>query len=173
MPVRRLNHAVLFVRDVERSVTFYREVLGFAPIDGMDGLRGAAFLRAPASTNDHDLGLFEIGAQAGPSGAGQSTVGLYHLAWEVETLADLVDVSQRLAGAQRPRRRDRPRHHQGALRPRPRRHRARGELAGAGRPADAGDPRRSATSSSRWTCRPRSSASAPTPSAASASRCPR
>jgi catechol-2,3-dioxygenase len=96
MPVRRLNHAVLFVRDVARSVDFYREVLGFAPIDGMEGLRGAAFLRAPASTNDHDLGLFEIGAQAGPSGAGQSTVGLYHLAWEVETLADLVIVAERL-----------------------------------------------------------------------------
>ena len=96
MPVRRLNHAVLFVRDVEASVAFYREVLGFAPIDGMDALRGAAFLRAPASTNDHDLGLFEIGAQAGPSGAGRSTVGLYHLAWEVETLADLAEVSERL-----------------------------------------------------------------------------
>jgi catechol-2,3-dioxygenase len=96
MPVRRLNHAVLFVRDVTRSVDFYREVLGFAAIDGMEGLRGAAFLRAPASTNDHDLGLFEIGEQAGPSGAGQSTVGLYHLAWEVETLADLAEVAQRL-----------------------------------------------------------------------------
>jgi len=96
MPVRRLNHAVLFVRDVEASVAFYRDVLGFAPIDGMDALRGAAFLRAPSSTNDHDLGLFEIGAQAGPSGAGQSTVGLYHLAWEVETLADLVVVAERL-----------------------------------------------------------------------------
>src|SRR5688572_13318203 len=97
MPVRRLNHAVLFVRDVERSVEFYREVLGFAPIDGMASLRGAAFLRAPASTNDHDLGLFEIGAEAGPSGAGRSTVGLYHLAWEVETLADLAEVAQRLS----------------------------------------------------------------------------
>ena len=96
MPVRRLNHAVLFVRDVERSVDFYREVLGFAPIDGMASLRGAAFLRAPASTNDHDLGLFEIGAEAGPSGAGRSTVGLYHLAWEVETLADLAEVEQKL-----------------------------------------------------------------------------
>src|SRR5687768_13148484 len=96
MPVRRLNHAVLFVRDVERSVEFYREVLGFAPIDGMASLRGAAFLRAPASTNDHDLGLFEIGAEAGPSGAGRSTVGLYHLAWEVETLADLAEVEQKL-----------------------------------------------------------------------------
>ena len=96
MPVRRLNHAVLFVRDVAASVAFYREVLGFAPIDGMAELRGAAFLRAPSSTNDHDLGLFEIGAQAGPSGAGRSTVGLYHLAWEVETLADLAEIAERL-----------------------------------------------------------------------------
>ena len=96
MPVRRLNHAVLFVRDVEASVAFYRDVLGFAPIEGMAELRGAAFLRAPSSTNDHDLGLFEIGAQAGPSGAGRSTVGLYHLAWEVETLADLAEVAERL-----------------------------------------------------------------------------
>ncbi|HEU4911621.1 MAG TPA: VOC family protein [Actinomycetes bacterium] len=96
MPVRRLNHAVLFVRDVQRSVAFYREVLGFAPIEGMDALQGAAFLRAPSSTNDHDLGLFQIGAQAGPSGAGRSTVGLYHLAWEVETLADLADVAAKL-----------------------------------------------------------------------------
>jgi catechol-2,3-dioxygenase len=96
MPVRRLNHAVLFVRDVARSVAFYSEVLDFAPIEGMDSLSGAAFLRAPSSTNDHDLGLFEIGGAAGDSGAGRSTVGLYHLAWEVETLADLADISARL-----------------------------------------------------------------------------
>ena len=99
MPVRRLNHAVLFVRDVERSVAFYREVLGFAPIDGMAALRGAAFLRAPASTNDHDLGLFEIGAAAGPSAAGRGTVGLYHLAWEVDTLAELERLARDLSAA--------------------------------------------------------------------------
>ena len=99
MPIHRLNHAVLFVRDVERSVSFYRDVLGFAPIDGMGALRGAAFLRAPNSTNDHDLGLFEIGAAAGPSGAGKTTVGLYHLAWEVETLRDLDELATKLAGA--------------------------------------------------------------------------
>jgi catechol 2,3-dioxygenase-like lactoylglutathione lyase family enzyme len=99
MPVRRLNHAVLFVRDVTRSVDFYREVLGFAAIDGMEGLRGAAFLRAPASTNDHDLGLFEIGPAAGPSLAGRSTVGLYHLAWEVDTLDELEATAGRLAAA--------------------------------------------------------------------------
>ena len=47
------------------------------------------FLQAEGSTNDHDLGLFQIGAGAGPSEAGRRTVGLYHLAWEVDTLAEL------------------------------------------------------------------------------------
>ncbi|MGI8760893.1 MAG: VOC family protein [Jatrophihabitantaceae bacterium] len=99
MAIHRLNHAVLYVRDLARSVDFYREVLGFAPIEGMDGLRGAAFLRAAGSTNDHDLGLFEIGAAADASGAGRSSVGLYHLAWEVDTLGDLEDLAARLADA--------------------------------------------------------------------------
>lgn len=99
MPIHRLNHAVLYVRDVERSVAFYRDVLGFAPIEGMAGLRGAAFLRAPGSTNDHDLGLFEIGEAAAASGAGRSTVGLYHLAWEVDTLRDLQTLATALGEA--------------------------------------------------------------------------
>ncbi|MET0237593.1 MAG: VOC family protein [Kibdelosporangium sp.] len=99
MSIFRLNHAVLFVRDVAQSVAFYRDVLGFDYIEGGDAMRGAAFLRAPGSTNDHDLGLFEVGAAAGPSGAGRSTVGLYHLAWEVDTLGDLQDLAIRLAEA--------------------------------------------------------------------------
>jgi catechol-2,3-dioxygenase len=99
MAIHRLNHAVLYVRNVERSVAFYRDVLGFGPIEGMDGMRGAAFLRAPDSTNDHDLGLFEIGDAAGPSGAGRTTVGLYHLAWEVDTLSDLETLAARLTDA--------------------------------------------------------------------------
>ncbi|GIH16547.1 VOC family protein [Rugosimonospora africana] len=95
MPIHRLNHAVLYVRDVRRSVDFYRDVLGFRPVTEMAVLPGAAFLQAPGSTNDHDLGLFEIGAAAGPSLAGRATVGLYHLAWEVDTLDEL----ERLRGA--------------------------------------------------------------------------
>ncbi|MGV9773649.1 VOC family protein [Streptosporangium sp. NPDC003464] len=93
MPVQRLNHAVLFVRDVERSVAFYAEALGFRVVMNMPG---AAFLQASGSSNDHDLGLFEIGAQAGPSGAGRSTVGLYHLAWEVDTLEELERIALKL-----------------------------------------------------------------------------
>jgi catechol-2,3-dioxygenase len=94
LPITRLNHAVLYVRDAERSAAFYVEVLGFRVLQTGGGMRGAVFLRAPGSTNDHDLGLFSIGDQADPSAAGRSSVGLYHLAWEVDTLDEL----ERLAG---------------------------------------------------------------------------
>jgi len=87
MPVQRLNHAVLYIRDVDRSVAFYTQALGFRVVMAIPGQ--AAFLQAAGSTNDHDLGLFAIGAGAGDSPAGRSTVGLYHLAWEVDTLAEL------------------------------------------------------------------------------------
>jgi catechol-2,3-dioxygenase len=100
MPITRLNHAVLYVRDVPRSVAFYTEVLGFRVLPMTpDNFSGAAFLQAPGSANDHDIGLFQIGSGAGPSAAGRSTVGLYHLAWEVDTLAEL----ERLAGVLRSR----------------------------------------------------------------------
>src|SRR5919106_4488502 len=97
MPVQRLNHAVLYVRDVERSHAFYRDVLGFRAKMEIPG--AAVFLQAEGSTNDHDLGLFQIGAAAGPSEAGRRTVGLYHLAWEVDTLAELERLAGRLAEA--------------------------------------------------------------------------
>jgi catechol-2,3-dioxygenase len=96
MGVHRLNHAVLYVRDVAASKQFYGDALGFRVVSEFPG---AAFLQAPDSTNDHDLGLFEIGTAAAPSGAGHATVGLYHLAWEVDTLGEL----QRLAGVLRDR----------------------------------------------------------------------
>src|SRR4051794_39131713 len=101
MAIFRLNHAVLYVRSLAESVAFYTDTLGFQRIDEMtpDGFAGAAFLRAPDSTNDHDLGLFELGPAAGPSGAGQHTVGLYHLAWEVDTLDELEATAARLAAA--------------------------------------------------------------------------
>jgi len=92
MPVQRLNHAVLYVRELDRSVEFYTGALRFRVVNRMPGR--AAFLQAEGSTNDHDLALFAIGAGAGDSTAGRATVGLYHLAWEVDTLAEL----RRLAG---------------------------------------------------------------------------
>jgi catechol-2,3-dioxygenase len=97
VPIYRLNHAVLYVRDVARSMAFYQDLLGFRVKMSVPGQ--AAFLQAPDSTNDHDIGLFEIGAGAGPSPAGRSTVGLYHLAWEVDTLDELARLRRLLADA--------------------------------------------------------------------------
>jgi catechol-2,3-dioxygenase len=97
VPVQRLNHAVLYVRDVERSVTFYRDVLGFRTTAEIPGR--AAFLQAEGSRNDHDLGLFAVGDRADDSAAGTATVGLYHLAWEVDTLGELERLQHRLAEA--------------------------------------------------------------------------
>jgi len=98
MAIHRLNHAVLYVRDVARTVAFYTDVLGFAVTHTIPGGKGA-FLQAPDSTNDHDIAFFGIGADAGDSLAGRSTVGLYHLAWEVQTLDDLEDYAARLTDA--------------------------------------------------------------------------
>ena len=94
MPVQRLNHAVLYVRDVPRSVRFYSGVLGFRQVMGNET---AAFLQAEGSTNDHDLGLFQIGPDAADSPAGRTSVGLYHLAWEVDTLDELERIATALA----------------------------------------------------------------------------
>src|SRR3954463_14171893 len=96
MPVTRLNHAVLYVRDAERTAAFFSDVMGFRPVMQMPG---AVFLQAAGSTNDHDLGLFSIGDGAAASAAGRGAVGLYHLAWEVDTLSELARLQQALSDA--------------------------------------------------------------------------
>jgi catechol 2,3-dioxygenase-like lactoylglutathione lyase family enzyme len=97
MGIHRLNHAVIYVRDVDRSVAFYRDLLGFTV--QMERPGRAAFLQAPDSTNDHDIGLFAIGDDAVDSPAGRGAVGLYHLGWEVATLAELEELAGTLSAA--------------------------------------------------------------------------
>lgn len=93
-----MNHAVLYVRDARKQQQFYADVLGFETmIEHPDG--AFVFMRAPGSVNHHDVAFFSIGNQAAASDAGRNSVGLYHLAWEVPTLADLADVRERLTAA--------------------------------------------------------------------------
>ena len=84
IPITRLNHAVLFVRDLDRAAGFYREVFGFQEIARTGPM---AFLRASGSDNHHDLGLLALGPQASSPPPGST--GLYHLAWQVRDIADL------------------------------------------------------------------------------------
>lgn len=91
--VRRLNHAVLFVRDAATSAAFYQDVLGMEIAHQMGD--GAIFLASPRSGNDHDLGLFSIGGEDEPR-LRTRRPGLYHLAWEVDTLGELAEVRHRL-----------------------------------------------------------------------------
>jgi catechol-2,3-dioxygenase len=82
----RLNHAVLFVSDLERSIDFYTRLLG-ASVIAREPRANAAFLRLDRSGNHHDLGLFGVGEQAPRP---RVAIGLYHLAWQVDTIDDLV-----------------------------------------------------------------------------------
>ncbi len=94
MPSLALNHAVLFVADVVRAQNFYTGVLGFT-VAADEERFNAVFLRAPGSDNHHDLGLFQTPAAKPPRGS----VGLYHLAWEVEDINDLGSIRDALTGS--------------------------------------------------------------------------
>ena len=92
----RLNHAVLFVADLERSVSFYTDLFGMG-IVAREPRANAAFLRLPRSGNHHDLGLFGVGAAGGPKRRG--AIGLYHLAWQLDTVDELADARRSLVEA--------------------------------------------------------------------------
>ena len=83
MAVKELGHLVLYVRNVERSAAFYREVLGWRQLTPNEefGFPAAAF-SAPSNRTHHELLLIEVGedAQALPQGR---HIGLYHFGLKV------------------------------------------------------------------------------------------
>lgn len=92
----RLNHAVLFVSDLDRSIRFYTDVFGMH-VFAREPRFNAAFLRLPRSDNHHDLGLFGVGGADGPKRRG--AVGLYHLAWQLDTIDELAEARRSLLDA--------------------------------------------------------------------------
>ena len=94
----RLNHAVLYVADLERAERFYTGVFGMV-VTAREPRADAAFLRLPRSGNHHDLGLFGVGPSAPPKRRGG--IGLYHLAWQLDTIEELAEARRALheAGA--------------------------------------------------------------------------
>ncbi len=95
IPVKRLNHAVLYVRDARQAADFYSRVFGFEVVSELAGR--AVFMRSPTGANHHDLGLFSVGPAAPRPPRGST--GLYHLAWEVPTIEALADAATELQNA--------------------------------------------------------------------------
>lgn len=77
----RIGHVVLKVRDLDRSLAFYRDLLGFQVSGEMSNVM--IFLTATGESH-HDLALLRVGDQA-PSPL-PTAVGLYHVAIQ---LADM------------------------------------------------------------------------------------
>ena len=82
--VRKLHHTRYRVNDLERSVKFYKEVLGLEETRRHKSPRGSelAFLKAPESEELIELCYFPS------SGLVQVQPDLTHLAFEVDSLAD-------------------------------------------------------------------------------------
>ncbi|MBV8720197.1 MAG: VOC family protein [Chloroflexi bacterium] len=87
----QLGHVALRVRDLDRAVAFYRDVVGL-PLRAQHG-SAVAFLgiRADAS---HEVALFALGADA--PGPEPNRVGMYHMAWEMASFEDLQAFHARL-----------------------------------------------------------------------------
>ena len=94
IPAVRLNHAVLFVADLQRAVDFYTSVFGME-VAAREPRANAAFLRLTHGSNHHDLGLFGIGADQ----VKRPGIGLYHLAWQVDTIEQLEEARLTLVDA--------------------------------------------------------------------------
>jgi catechol 2,3-dioxygenase len=85
MQVQELGHVVLYVRDLERSAYFYREVLGWRQL-GHEGEASlpfpAAAFSAPSNRTHHELLLIEVGPDAADLPPGRR-VGMYHFGLKV------------------------------------------------------------------------------------------
>lgn len=90
--IKTLGHAVLRVRDLERSIHFYRDILGLKEV-----VRSGRMAFFSAGENHHDLAVMAIGPGAVNPPA--NSVGLYHLAFKIgDSLEELRAAKQWLEG---------------------------------------------------------------------------
>jgi catechol 2,3-dioxygenase len=96
-PGVRIGHVHLKVADLERSLKFYRDVLGFEVTQGYG--QDAVFVSAGGY--HHHIGLNTWQSKGGPPPA-PGTTGLYHVAILYPTRAALADALRRLIAARIP-----------------------------------------------------------------------
>ncbi|MBI2879382.1 MAG: VOC family protein [Candidatus Rokubacteria bacterium] len=103
MKARELGHVVLYVRDIERALRFYRDLLGFREVGRVFDGRAAALT---AGRTHHEILLIEVGPDAAPMPP-HPRVGLYHVGVKVGDSLDelraayreLVEAGVRIVGA--------------------------------------------------------------------------
>jgi catechol-2,3-dioxygenase len=102
MQIRELGHVVLYVRDVQTSRHFYRDVLGFRELPSP--IANAALFSS--GRTHHELLLIEVGPDATPIPEGRR-VGMYHIGLKVgdtdddlrAALAELQEAGVTIVGA--------------------------------------------------------------------------
>jgi catechol 2,3-dioxygenase len=92
MKAHYLGHVVFYVKDLERSLAFYRDLLGFREVGRVFG--GAAAALTSGRTH-HELLLIQVGDVPGPS-AGRRR-GLYHIGIKIgDSLDELREAKREL-----------------------------------------------------------------------------
>lgn len=84
MRAHTLAHAVFYVRDLQESLRFWRDLVGFEEVGSAFGGRAAA-LRGSDHTTHHELLILQVGDVEGPDDrpANEPRRGLYHVGVKV------------------------------------------------------------------------------------------
>ncbi len=90
MKARYLGHVVFYVKDLERSLAFYRDLLGFLEVGRVFGGSAAALT---SGRTHHELLLIQVG-DAPPPPAGRR-LGLYHIGIKVGDSLDELRAAKR------------------------------------------------------------------------------
>jgi catechol 2,3-dioxygenase-like lactoylglutathione lyase family enzyme len=90
LKVQELGHVSLFVKDLEASIRFYRDVLGLKDVGRGKNGRIAFFSAGP---HHHDLSI-ELARAEGPERP-KGAPGLYHIAFQVGANREALDAARR------------------------------------------------------------------------------
>jgi catechol 2,3-dioxygenase len=92
MAMVTLGHVVFYVRDLEKSTAFYRDVVGLKVAGRIFNGRAAMLT---GGVTHHELLLIEVGAAPGPMQGRR--IGLYHVGWKVgDSLDELRQTRDRI-----------------------------------------------------------------------------